>query len=521
MALPWKKEYPLNDWLKNHKLNSNYKVYAYPTEAKKAGYCTASELKTIHKIKDFDKSVYDAIVPVDKIGITCGLSFTNSPYLGIKEGKHGWDTDYYVPTDFYSYYDPQRIKKEQESKNSIINNLYKKEVERRDIIPPYNTQNISEKIGRILKISDFENNPELLQLTVQKDWWNGIDFPNYINPNDVNYVLSVINWGMIFRRQKTAPIKARYLQNVIHWTKQKKTINWMEQVGLISCDHQRIEKKKCFHYWIGERIKNNAYMSVWASEEIVERRKKVEERRNKKLTRIQKIIKSQMKYITIEEQNALLHCDEPSQQFIVESINKKTFRFDPDKHGRCHTNITNMNKESRKFLKIDNEYCDEPDVGSCQILLLAKLAKDEQIDGSEELLRLCECGEFYEAFPGDRDKNKSKIITELLFGEYAYTLNSKVCKVFRDKFPLVYDWLIKIKKHNYKELSHRLQNYESKIMIDLVGNALVEKGIHFHPIYDSILCKKSDTVQVVEVMREVFQSQGMNAHVKVKAEIFT
>ena len=362
--------------------------------------------------------------------------------------------------------------------------------------------------------SPVNNKPTELQLTVPENWWDGITFPNKTFPDKANYILALICWGQIFRKQQRTPIKMKYLQNVIGWRYTTQILNWLEQSNLIECDHSFQKGKKCFHYWLSPQLKNRKYQSVYASKKIINQLKKHD---NKELTMIQNHIKEEMARITIEEREALKCCNKDfSQEFIVKSIAKKQWRLDPDDYGRIHTNITNLNKEARKLIRIDGEETAEPDIACCQILELAKIALDSGVADANKLLEVCEQGQFYELFGSNRDKVKDKIYVELLFGRMEYTYKSEICSEFNKLFPAIYAWIIAHKKANYKYLSHRLQRLESKIMIDGVGNKLKELGIPFHPIYDSMLCKKSQAELVAKIIREQWQAEGMNPIVKIK-----
>jgi hypothetical protein len=387
--------------------------------------------------------------------------------------------------------------------NSLLISSLKKEGER--------GRNTTLTIPQVLwkkwaNIEVFEE--ALLVLTVQENWTEGLKIPDWFDLNEANWILHRINMGWIFKKQRKVPLKQNYLENIMIKKNVHKYLEFMERNKIIGCDHSFIRKSKCFHYWIGGRIKNNKIVSVPASPRI----QKNWENKKIELRKIHEDIKAQMQFITIDEDKALLTCREPSQRYIVEQINKKDFRLEQCQYGRVHTNITNMNKNARKFLKIDGEETVECDISSAMVLLMAKEAKDEQIPQAEEIIALCGSGEFYESF-GDKDKVKSQIINQLLFGKVSY-MNAKIPQEFKKRYPEIFKWLLNIKKKDYKATAHLFQRAESKIMIDIVGTMLVDQGIHFHPIYDGVLCKKAESGKVAEIMRAAWQSQGITPSIK-------
>jgi len=97
--------------------------------------------------------------------------------------------------------------------------------------------------------------------------------------------------------------------------------------------------------------------------------------------------------------------------------------------------------------------------------------------------------------------------------------NKKYFELFRSVFPSVYN-LFKdlksfefgcksIKKGDYTNNSLFFQRCESFFCFSFLAKRLIERGIWFTTIHDSIVCLKQDQIQVKEEFLEAFSDLGI------------
>jgi hypothetical protein len=204
-----------------------------------------------------------------------------------------------------------------------------------------------------------------------------------------------------------------------------------------------------------------------------------------------------------------------------------SFRHQPDKYGRRHTNITNLPKFLRKQLYVikngEKRYLKEVDVKNSQVLLLL-MVLDNSLDGYEKFKNLVESGMFYEFLWGklghveplserDRQETKKKFFT-FVYGDAkeAYIKEGAIRKVLYAEFPALVDFIESFKDANdYETPAQLMQMVESDIIIQYVSKKAVEIGLIFTQIYDSILCLEEDLETFNDLIKDGFKVYGLQA----------
>ncbi len=140
-------------------------------------------------------------------------------------------------------------------------------------------------------------------------------------------------------------------------------------------------------------------------------------------------------------------------------------------------------------------------------------------------------GDFTEKTTGVRyemSRKEAKIATFLpLFGKIKQQ-GTPYCIALQDKFPILVAKMNEIKsgkvfkygkneKNNYKDLACFMQRLEAKIIIELVCTELIELGIVFIPIHDSIMTLARHVEKVKELIQKHFLAEtGVNCCLKVE-----
>lgn len=240
------------------------------------------------------------------------------------------------------------------------------------------------------------------------------------------------------------------------------------------------------------------------------------------------------------------------------------------KDKRLHTNLTNMNKELRKYLKYDGQSLQNIDISNSQIFFLLVLlhkiknrklteietessiilelssvnlcSKEFQtfhdlvVSGSfynvlgRQLMEEKGFGDYYIKKEYDSQSKKTNYIRidnpkdlmkpiafEILFSKNNHYTSEK--KWFKEQFPTIYRVIeiIKSKKHN--TLALLLQNLEAEAILDITATKIKEfnKNIPIYTIHDSILTIPEHTNEVKRIMIEsIFDFTGLKPSVSIE-----
>lgn len=209
-------------------------------------------------------------------------------------------------------------------------------------------------------------------------------------------------------------------------------------------------------------------------------------------------------------------------QYCINTIINDQIYLVPDKHGRIHTNYTVLKKEIRNScLLIDDEHIYERDISNSQPFFLLKLMAENTLflkKIQDDLLLYYETvctGRFYEEVNKlkphlARDEVKKWVMMIFFNKNYFHD------KGFQKLFPTVYEYIRSYKKiYGYKSLSHRLQNIESDFIFNGVCSKLIEKGVKYFTIHDSVYVKNSNK----DILDEVFDNELQLYFEEVKTKL--
>jgi hypothetical protein len=142
-------------------------------------------------------------------------------------------------------------------------------------------------------------------------------------------------------------------------------------------------------------------------------------------------------------------------------------------------------------------------------------------DEFESFFNSVRTGTFYTDFieslnlpntPESRDKVKV-IIFEVFFSKVTdiskwndkeYIPYGVTKTLFKSIYPSVYNFILELKKDNYKDLAITLQKLESYIFIDVVAKNLVDAGIIPLTVHDCVIVKTSDVYLASDIIDRTF-----------------
>lgn len=222
-------------------------------------------------------------------------------------------------------------------------------------------------------------------------------------------------------------------------------------------------------------------------------------------------------------------------QYSLLQIVHKNFRVTrPDPLSRVHTNLTNLPREFRYFLRCDDKPLWEIDIRNSQPLIATLVIWDYlQKHGFTEMpsdLILykedCESGRFYDYFmqlndiqEEERTDFKKKFFEEVFFGSVKHN-KSKLCKQFQSRYPNCYEEICSIKggvaSGTHNTFAIQLQRTEAQIIFDEVNIGLLRAGIPAYNIFDSILHLPEHKDLVEGCVRSAFAKRGLSPTLNTK-----
>lgn len=204
--------------------------------------------------------------------------------------------------------------------------------------------------------------------------------------------------------------------------------------------------------------------------------------------------------------------------------NKKWFCYRPEPLSRVHTNLTNLKRLFRGWLRYEDRAFVEIDVRNSQPLLATILINQWCLDNIgiipkdvKKYQSNCEEGLFYESFKEyknepDRSKFKEKVFAQTFFSKVTNHRTS-IKEQFMSNYPTVHRAICEIKgglkSKSYNQFAIKLQIAEAQLIFDRINLGLLSRGKPCFNIFDSILCLPEDEELVLKTMKHEFSLIGL------------
>ena len=205
----------------------------------------------------------------------------------------------------------------------------------------------------------------------------------------------------------------------------------------------------------------------------------------------------------------------------------------PDKESRIYTNITNLKRNFRKYLRLDGKPLIGLDIANSQPLIAAVLFRrfSENKYGCirpdvQAYQRLCESGLFYDWFmelngkkKEERQEFKADFFASVFFMK-EYPKPGKLKRQFIEAFPTCNEALVSFKggymtkKDKYSQFSIAMQKVEAALVVG-VNIRLIDMGIPALNIFDSLYVTSDEHYEIAErMLKEAFKEVGLEPNVK-------
>lgn len=200
-------------------------------------------------------------------------------------------------------------------------------------------------------------------------------------------------------------------------------------------------------------------------------------------------------------------------------------------NGRVYNNWCNLPRPLRETCLLKGEPCYCVDIANSQVLIMCGVMLMQWKDGlseididlpmpqdMEDFIMLCERGQIYQTlmsafrYEGTKDEFKPEFFRSILYSCVGQMVSSRMFKGFQQHYPTVANFLLRIKKEDYKRLANEMQAIEAALMIhnsDSVVMRCREQKIPVLTCHDAIICIEEHAKNVQSIMAQVFASAGL------------
>lgn len=370
--------------------------------------------------------------------------------------------------------------------------------------------------------------------------------------NHALYILHTLKIKQSFKRESLNGfylLNKTILESIISKAKRIEIIRFLVDIELIEVNNNYLFKTKNSTnkpYSKGYRLTNKANSSAWIKHIVkdrllvykldkweqrihIESKKKIAQKKGGYqishywLSALKIDFENSMEYITQFEPKKY-----DAYKYQIESIkNKKQFAVIDD-NGRFHHNLTNLKKELRTFLSIDNQSLIGLDIVNSQATFLGLWLRDKglSIDEVNNYLRLCSNGSIYEYINGSdfEDKEsrttfKKKLFASVFFGKVR-NMDTSVAIKFKDKFPGITQTIKDLKnKYGSNYIANNLQSQESKFVFDCIDYIKTNIGneVPLISLHDAIYTTLSN-IDDVEILAYRYSQEKTSSMIKFASE---
>jgi hypothetical protein len=196
----------------------------------------------------------------------------------------------------------------------------------------------------------------------------------------------------------------------------------------------------------------------------------------------------------------------------------------PSQNSRVYTNITNLKRDYRKFLRLNDKPLIGFDIKNSQPLLASVLFKhyDATAPDVTEYIKACEKGKFYEYFMAKEgiDLNCETTRTEFkkrFFGKVFFSMevekDNPVKTMFKEKYPTCYEAIFHAKggfySKDYPDFPIAMQILETQIIFD-TNIELIKMGYDVVNIFDALYSDSEEAIEVgKKLVAEKFAKHGI------------
>lgn len=363
--------------------------------------------------------------------------------------------------------------------------------------------------------------------------------------NHALYILYTLKIKQSFKRDSLNGfylLSMEVLETIISKAKRLEIIRYLTDIGLIEVNH---DYKKNSHSK-GYRLTDKANATRWIQHKVQDRllvykldkwQQRIHIESKKKIAKKKGGYQASYYWLSclkIDFDNSIKYIEqfEPKKydayKYQIESIkNKKRFAIIDD-NGRFHHNLTNLKKELRTFLTIDNQSLIGLDIVNSQATFLGLWLRDKgvAVDEVNEYLKYCANGNIYEYInektfedKDSRDVFKKKLFASTFFGKVR-NMDTSVALKFKNKFPAITQTIKDLKnKYGSNYIANNLQSQEAKFVFDCIDYIKTNIGneVPLISLHDAIYTTLSN-IDDVEILAYRYSQEKTSSMLKFASE---
>jgi len=367
---------------------------------------------------------------------------------------------------------------------------------------------------KVQTTSQKANNPHLRNYL--PNGFSSVDIPATLRPQVDRFLHILYMRRIVDKKLRTdyVNLKAIYLRNELGGNIADRVRQYLLHHNIVECDGKYQQGRKSYGYRLADPWRDQAHELTAIDAPSMVRR--IEKRRSFIKTPTVRWLEKNLSRITIQPNDEKLRTLGGDNRELIatysdqlRAVVEMPIVYEVDDFGRrVHTPMSNLKKELRSLLRLDDEPLAEIDISNSQPLFLAILLKERGIM-APEFERICVQGLLYNTLADLQDLPRQVAKDEFMMGFFAKNrYSNRTWKLFRERFPEVHRWVREVKAKDYKALCRLLQRRESKFIIHTCCDRLrrMDKTLPVLTIHDSILCRERNAELVKQVMDEEFKS---------------
>lgn len=367
--------------------------------------------------------------------------------------------------------------------------------------------------------------------------------PRYLDRrhDDARYLVSTIVRKMLTNKldgRGCANLSGEYLRNVMNKHDAADVIKELINHGAIQ-RFSYLAQVHCYGYRLGDRFVSDSLVQVEATDKrLIDRLNdlfsKEDDKKSSRITKVHEKLREMATQITIEPEayKSLSETPKPrkrtkaeqelwktKQRWMIDNIREKKWTFGVGSTGRVFTNMTNLSKQLRPFVRLNGQTVNGHDFQCFQPALLGQLLQNTLYDSrrmytncesksTDLYIELVQSGE-YNRFMQQQVTSKGIVLrnakkrnlVDVLAKKGRY--DSKFENLFRELFPEVYRFIKEFNQKSPSALIRHLQRMESDFMVNGVASDLLSghPEMSFLTLHDALYVASSDGPKVDSAFR--------------------
>lgn len=369
--------------------------------------------------------------------------------------------------------------------------------------------------------------------------------PRYLQNrhDDARYLLSTIVKGLTNHRaddRGCVRLQFDYLRNVMAAHDCTDVVQALIEGGAIE-RHPYVVGVRSYGYRLGSRFLADTFVRVEVTDRrllgrLESNRRKHEARQQKLRMPIHDLLCQNQTHLEIHGEAARRVLDglkpmgKIGQRFLIETIEQKDWRLSVSQYGRVFNNITGLNSDVRRQLHVKGERLECRDICNAQPAFLGQafvhqskctdnggngLQSDHPpLYGGQEVfsandvstakyLELVQGGTFNVFFEAELNRRgiavanpKKRFLVDVLARKSYYP--SPVEDLFRDEFPVVWQFIKDFNRGNHAALIRELQRMEAAFVVGVVCQGLAQHwpDVWFLTLHDAVYARERDMARI-------------------------